>query len=793
MPGALAGVRVVDFGHYIAGPLAAVMLSDQGADVVHVDPPGGPRWKTDADAFLNRGKRRISLDLKRADDLAIAQRLVDRADILIENFRPGVMDRLGLGADTTRKQNPGLIYCSMPGFAADDPRASMAAWEGIVDAATENCRDRVGEAPPDWDTSRPTYTALPLASNFAAFLTATSAVMALIARHQTGLGQRINVPLFHAMFTLIGPAGSYVSAKGLHEPTPIDPHGSGVYRCGDGRYIQFDPNQHRFLTWFAQAAGITHWGPELLDAERLKDRKVNARLHERLAELFLTRSAEDWEALANGAGAVLGAIRTSKEWLATEHARQSGAAVQLEDPELGLTGMAGLPVRLVEAGSEVQGPRRLPDADRTEILAELEGDLTPQPPLRAGVGEQDGAVPTSSEGRGTSPRATMGDPGIGAETGGMGLPLEGLRVLDLTQVFAGPTSGRLLAELGADVIKINGPKRRITSHGYMNRAKRTVLLDVESAAGQQVFWKLVEQADVVIQNFPPGTAERYGIGYDQVRARKPDVIYASLSCYGHGGPWQPGRGYERQGQAVTGVMDRVGTVPAILGPYNLVDIGTGVMTAFAIGLAVLHRQRTGQGQHVLSSLAQTAMYHQTPYMLDYAGKTYDEPRGWEALGTGALQRFYQARDGWFFLGARPEEAGRVGEVVGVPSAAGLDDGALAAALEARFVEDARSVWVDRLREAGLSAQAVVRLPELMTDPWVREHGLSVSQESEEAGEVTYPGPSTRLSETPVRLGQPARQPGADGVDVLREVGLADAIPALEREWVLQTTNLPRGW
>src|SRR5215204_597728 len=108
-PGALAGLRVVDFGHYIAGPLAATMLSDQGADVIHVDPPGGPRWNTDADAFLNRGKRRIGLDLKLTDDLAIAQRLVDRADILIENFRPGVMDRLGLGPAAMRERNPGLI------------------------------------------------------------------------------------------------------------------------------------------------------------------------------------------------------------------------------------------------------------------------------------------------------------------------------------------------------------------------------------------------------------------------------------------------------------------------------------------------------------------------------------------------------------------------------------------------------------------------------------------------------------------------------------------------------------
>src|SRR6476659_6458034 len=99
MPVVLEGVRVIDFGQYIAGPLAAVMLGDQGADVIHVDPPGGPAWKHEADAFLQRGKRRISLDLKSASDRETARRLVDAADVVIENFRPGVMDRLGLGAE----------------------------------------------------------------------------------------------------------------------------------------------------------------------------------------------------------------------------------------------------------------------------------------------------------------------------------------------------------------------------------------------------------------------------------------------------------------------------------------------------------------------------------------------------------------------------------------------------------------------------------------------------------------------------------------------------------------------
>ena len=105
MPGALEGVRVIDFGHYIAGPLLGMLLADQGADVVKVDPPGGPRWDTPANATWNRGKRSILLDLASAGDLATAQKLVENADVVIENFRPGVMTRLGLGADAMTEAN----------------------------------------------------------------------------------------------------------------------------------------------------------------------------------------------------------------------------------------------------------------------------------------------------------------------------------------------------------------------------------------------------------------------------------------------------------------------------------------------------------------------------------------------------------------------------------------------------------------------------------------------------------------------------------------------------------------
>jgi crotonobetainyl-CoA:carnitine CoA-transferase CaiB-like acyl-CoA transferase len=716
-----------------------------------VDPPGGPKWKSEADAFLQRGKRRISLDLKTSSDRDTACKLVDTADVVIENFRPGVMDRLGLGAETSTQRNPNLVYCSIPGFAPDDPRASIQAWEGILDAATDNCIPRAGEETPGWDWSRPFYSAVSLASNFGAFLGATSTVMALIARQRTGLGQRVEVPIFDAMFTLIGHSGAYVTQRGLHPPRGIHGRGAGAFECKDGKYVQFDTSSARHLVWFAQEAGITDWGPELLDVVRLRDETVNQQLHARLRELFLTRTAAEWEELGNRAGAAMGWARTTDEWIAADHARQIRAVVELEDPEFGPTWMAGLPVHLTATPGQPRGPRHVPDADHQAILKELEGMPGPADP------------PTGAE------------PAIGS-------PLQGMKVIDLCVALAGPTCGRLLYEFGADVVKINAPKGGVG--GYLNRGKRSLLLNVESFEAQRVFWGLAEQADVVLENFSPGTADRLGIGYREVKARNPDIVYASVSSYGQFGPWKNGRGWERQGQAVAGIMERQ-EPPAILGPYNLIDIGTGVLATFATGLGLYHRLRSGQGQHVQGSLCQTATYHQTPYVLSYAGrKPPNEPRGYMALGTGALDRFYQGSDGkWFFLSLPASDAEKLAAVDGLTS----DN------LEAKFKQEPANVWVQRLQQHGIPTQMRMPVAELMVDPYVIRRGLSVCQQVDGVGETTAPGLPVRLSRTPMRLGAVTGRPGSDAADILTELGLQEELSKLEKAWVLQVNDLPSAW
>ena len=761
MAGALEGIRVIDFGQYIAGPLAGMLLADQGADVIKVDPPGGPRCKTPANATWNRGKRSIVLDLKQADDLTTAHGLVQGADVVVENFRPGVMDRLGIGSETMTEANPRLVYCSLPGFASDDPRSSMPAWEGVLGAATATYR-----SPPPQDAGdRPVYTAIPISSNYGAFQGVVSIIMALIVRERDGVGQRIEVPLFNATFPSIGNMGLRVhrASNGAGRVSRI---WGGVFECKDGLWVMFGGSGNQNFRQFVQAAGITSWDAEgLTDFARLaNDPGLEAEMRRRATELFKTRTAQEWEDLVAEAGSECTVCRTSAEWFSHPHARESEMVIEVDDPTYGKMLQPGLNVRMSLTPGKVRGPAPGLDQDREELLSEVANQTT-----------SDGHKPVE---------ATMRS------------ALDGVRVLDLCIILAGPTCGRTLAEFGADVIKIDNPTRGSTvdSHNAVNRGKRSILLDLKSEEGRDVFWRLLEDADVVAQNYRAGKLEKLGLDYEEVRKRKPDIVYVSLNAYGHLGPWAGRPGHERFAQAATGMMRRFGaTGTPTVQPNSINDYGTGFMGAYAVCLALLHRQRTGQGQHVDSALAYTSMIHQSPFMQLYDGKTWDETRGQDAMGDGPLHRAYQARDGWLFIGAEESDLPRAAGVSGLSEAASLRGEALTDALARLFRSDTVESWVRRLNDAGIGAHSVVSdLAKLMDDPWVVDHGLSITREHDEIGPVTTCGPAPRLSRTPVAPGRSAPKPGAQAQEILEEIGLGHRFDHLVEQGVVLVDGVAAG-
>ena len=366
MAGALEHIRVIDFGQYISGPLAGMLLADQGADVVRVDPPGGPRWETPANSTWNRGKKSITLDLKQADDAAVARSIIQSADVVVENFRPGTMERLGLGPEEMTRANPSLVYCSIPGFASDDPRAAMPAYEGVVGAASATFR------PPNADSPRPVYTAIPIASVYGAFQSVVAIVVALNARERDGVGQRIEVPLFDSMFQSLGRFGVRVHNAPPAIPTLQELWG-GIFQCSDGQYVRFGGSGNQNFRQFVEAAGITSWDDEgLTDFDRPLDvPQFHAEAQQRIRELFLSRTAQEWEDLIAEAGSEGAVCRTSAEWFDHPHTRASQMMVEVDDPTYGKMLQPGINARMSLTPGRVRGPAPTPDQHRGEILAEL--------------------------------------------------------------------------------------------------------------------------------------------------------------------------------------------------------------------------------------------------------------------------------------------------------------------------------------------------------------------------------------------------------------------------------------
>jgi crotonobetainyl-CoA:carnitine CoA-transferase CaiB-like acyl-CoA transferase len=519
-------------------------------------------------------------------------------------------------------------------------------------------------------------------------------------------------------------------------------------------------NNKRFEA-FIRAIGMDKW----------RDAKLTpAELAGKFNEVMRTRTAQEWEDFIAEIGSEGVICHSSAEWLRHPQALASQIIADYDDPDLGRFRGPGINARLSATPGSVRRPRSRLDADRAEILREW------------------GQTPISREIGGQTP--------ISRDAGNRGLTplraaLEGVRVVDLCIVLAGPTCGRTLAEFGADVVKIDSPHvSKVLRHNDINRAKRSILLDIKTPEGLDIFWKLVDGADVVLQNFRGGVAERLGIDYERVRARRPDIVYGSMNTFGHLGPYANRPGHEQLGQAVTGMQVRYGSTKPATAPFAANDYGTGLMACYAVALALLHRRRTGEGQFVDSALAYTATMLQSALLQEYPGKRWDEPHGQEATGTGPLDRLYEAADGWLFVAAHDIGIGCCAELADLASKSGET---LERALEARMRTRTVADWTQLLNDAGIGAHRVVpSLVELMTDPLVVSRKLAVTRDHEGFGSITTTAPGVRLSRTPMQVGRPAPKPGSDAASVLAEIGMAADLERLIRNRVVAVDGVKAG-
>lgn len=379
----------------------------------------------------------------------------------------------------------------------------------------------------------------------------------------------------------------------------------------------------------------------------------------------------------------------------------------------------------------------------------------------------------------------------------MNMPLSGIRVLDLCIILAGPTCGRTLAEYGAEVIKIDSWFRPPTDRQLhdVGRGKRSICLDITKPAGLAAFYRLVDTADVVLGGFRKGVAERLGIGYEQLRERKPDIVYLAINAFGQSGDWANRPGYEQNAQAATGVQVRNGGrgEKPIHSPYTFNDYGTGLMGAYAVMLALLQRRRTGKGQFVHTSLAQTGSTFSSPYLIDHDGYRRSEVEGMEARRANALNGLYRAADGWLAVADADWEAlvslrqfaylsGR--EEFATAELRSRNDSQLSDEIGAVFAQKNVEDWLGELHAVGIDAVRNDDIRRILSDDYPREHGLIVNEDTPSLGEVTHAGVAPRLSKTqPLPGATPTF--GEETEAALLELGYAvDEIDALRERGVI---------
>lgn len=734
--GTLKGLRVIDFGQYVAGPLAAMILGDYGADVIHIDPPGGPRWDGyHANAVLARGKRNIILDLKKQEDLQIARKLIATADIVIENFRPGVMDRLGLGYESCAEENPALIYCSLPGFSkTDTARRDLPGWEGIV------CAEGGLYSGMDMMKREPfiRFNALPLASNFAAVIACHSIVSALIVRKKCGRGQYIESALYDACFEVDStrtavPYQGFIPAGMSRSQESINAYSlvrlMAQYPCKDGRYIQTTPPP-RGATSIAKALFPDEWLQNGLPEDAGKT----------VEALMRTKTMYEWEEYAQKEhGAGFAVSQTSEEWMRDPSAVDSRTVIPVDDPILGRTAQPGVPSIMLQSGDCAGIPRHLPDADRAEILAELETLAPKEKPVSCPKPEP---------------------------------ALTGIKVLDLCQVVAGPTCGRLLAEYGADVLKINNPDimanfTALGGHEVQNNGKTCIFLALKSEEGRELLDRFVREADVFHCNFAQEAYEHLGVTEQQLREKNPDIILSQINIHSLGGGREWMRGHEDLGEAISGMSCRYGnSVKPDTLPLLVLDHMTGQMGCLGVMLAVYDRLCTGKGQRVQACLSRSSTLTQLPFMLEYDGKVWDEPAGRDATGYGPLNRIFKAKNGSFFLVAESTAALRA-----IPLLSGMpeDPEEFAHALERRAPEGTAEAWVELLNVPGACARRCrtyqVEPPE---EEYARTKGLTKREYHPGVGVLRTNHGAPRLSLTPTISVCPSPAPGGDTERFLKE-------------------------
>jgi crotonobetainyl-CoA:carnitine CoA-transferase CaiB-like acyl-CoA transferase len=780
--GICSDLVVVELGDgRVASSLAGMILADNGARVLKVEPPAGDRFREALPSgwlVWNRGKESVVADLASSEGGAAVERLLAAADVVIDGLDVGVLDALGPGETATRARNSSVVWASITSFGPSSELSRIPADDALVMA-------KAGVFARGLFAFRegPIFTGAYLASVGAAHQCVSGIMAALVVRDRTGLGQRVDATLFQGLNPLDyfmsyhAQLGAKLAAQmaeaandaqddaaGIEQPeessedAPRVPAATryGAFGCTrDGHWLSFSPQLPHQAHALVQVLELD-W---MFDDDRFKDmpsfwsledagewdRLLVERIKERDLDEWVTRGRENpdlpFEPILSAEGA-----------LDHPQLRHNGDIVVVHDPDHGSIEEIG-PVGHFEATpSRIADPAPALDAHR-----DLPG---PRPSV-----ERTDTVPKHA--------------------------LDGITIVEFGYFYAMPYGVTMAASLGARVIKVenlDGDPFR-WSFGppewgacKTTEGKESIALDVRTDEGRAIMHELLSTADVFVHGFRPGVPERLGLDLETVRSIKPDIVYLHGSGYGSDGPMAHRPIYAGVACAMSGSVHRQAPTwldPEFSAPLNALEAqmivlprlagvtdgdanaADGVMTALL--LALRHRQRTGEGQFASTSMIGSNVLAYAEDFTRYDGKVPIPTADADELGTGALHRLYPAGEGWVFLSVPTQEDWEhLVTVLETPSlfgdprfatpAARLEnDDALADELAKTFANRAAGEWEAACLGAGVGCVEVSARSQAevtCSDERLCAAGLVVPIEHPMFGSLLRYAPPAALSETP---------------------------------------------
>jgi crotonobetainyl-CoA:carnitine CoA-transferase CaiB-like acyl-CoA transferase len=797
MASALDGITILDLTDGPAGALATMLLCDHGAQVIRVVdmPEAAPR----RGGYLvwDRGKECVRLDLARIepppqggrppaaagqtiseDPTDVYARLIRSADVLVEDFSPA-SDRQNLVcADWLSALNPRLIHCSITAYGKHGPLKDEPPIDDLVMARAGILATQPGFRP------GPVHVVHPLPSVGAALLAAQGVAAALLAREKTGLGRTVETSLLAGALLYHPKVTGEKLAPHVFQSNPA---GSApfysLYECADGEWVQLGCVHEGFIQTAAGIMGIKGVldDPKYGRGRLPKTPEADRELRTIIGHAIRTKPYETWARIFEEADVPYARVRTTEESMDDPQVQVNAMLVELQDPEVGLIAQMGVPVRLSATPGKVQGPRMLPGNQPAHLPVE-------GPDTR-----------WSSEGQ--RRQASPFDP-----------PLEGIRVLEITNLIAGPTAGRLLADLGADVIKmepLEGDISRPIGRTYffnLNVNKRSLSVNTRMPDGKAVAQKVAATADVLLANLRPHATERMGIGPDVLQKLNPRLIETHVTGFGWSGPYALRPGIDPLAQALMGLsraQGAPGNPPVFYSQLAPTDFTAGAMGALGTILALYVRERTGVVQRVDTNLLNGGIILSSEWFTRYQGKPSRPLADTGQYGLDAFHRLYEANDGWVYVVAGTPQERRalcgaldcedlLREHTDAPAGCHPADTPLAHALSKRFAALRLDEILARLQAAGVPcAPAVSGHSEFfLSDPHAAANDMVATHQHPLLGQKRVARHYIRFGRTEVLQGRPTPLLGEHTREVLQDVGFTEsAIAELHADGAVKTEEL----